>query len=128
MFISQTETELAITPKIIPRTQPPIVIKDSSVAKNAKTMSVRHPTAFIMPMSRTRSDVMIETRKDVTRTPAKEFRITTMRVNRDITTDNPTVSLPVVAEESSAPRFSPKRMKNIVIATQIARFRVVRTV
>jgi hypothetical protein len=108
--------------------QPAIVIKDSSVVKKAKTMSVRHPTAFIMPISCMRSDVMIETRKDVTRTPAKEFSITTISVNLDRTTDNPTVSLPVVAEESSAPRFSPKRMKNVVMATQMARFRVVITV
>lgn len=89
-------------------------------------MSVRHPTAFIMPMSRTRSEIMIEIKKEVTRTPAKEFSSTTMRMNLDRIADNPTVSFPVVAYESSAPRFSPKRMKKTVMPTQTARFRTVK--
>ncbi len=46
-----------------------------------KTELVRHPKAFIIPMSRIRSDKVRENKKTTTNTPIIRFRIVTKKMN-----------------------------------------------
>lgn len=75
--------------------------------------------AFITPISCTRSDMVTETRKEITNAPATKLRMLTTRIKRENMKENPGVRVPSVARVTSKPRFSPKAKRKTVVAVQM---------
>ena len=71
----------AVVPRIIPAADDNKISNESSVRKYAKTDSVMHPDAFIIPMSRILLDIAVWTRKDVIIGPVMMFSVVTIRIN-----------------------------------------------